>query len=108
MKMRERIRRAALLFAGMLLLGGCGRMAEIPDPDRLQVVCTTYPQYSYLQAIIGEVSDSVELTLIMDDEPIFTAISRLLWIWCGSRPQIFWSILAESRIPGWRMQQRKL
>lgn len=66
-KMRERIRRAALLFAGMLLLGGCGRMAEIPDPDRLQVVCTTYPQYSYLQAIIGEVSDSVELTLIMDD-----------------------------------------
>ena len=67
MKMRERIRRAALLFAGMLLLGGCGRMAEIPDPDRLQVVCTTYPQYSYLQAIIGEVSDSVELTLIMDD-----------------------------------------
>ena len=67
MKMREKNRRAALLFAGMLLLGGCGRMAEIPDPDRLQVVCTTYPQYSYLQAIIGEVSDSVELTLIMDD-----------------------------------------
>lgn len=67
MKMREKIRRASLFFAGMLLLGGCGRMAEIPDPDRLQVVCTTYPQYSYLQAIIGEVSDSVELTLIMDD-----------------------------------------
>lgn len=44
-----------LLLALLLLPSGCG-LTE-PDTDRLQVVCTVFPQYDFLRSIAGDKVD---------------------------------------------------
>ncbi len=48
-----------LLFS----LTGCG---EVPGSERLEIICTVFPQYDWVRNIIGD-TEGVELTLLMDN-----------------------------------------
>ncbi len=48
------------------LLAGCAGNAETGDPDKINVVCTIYPQYDWAREIIGD-AENVELTLLVDN-----------------------------------------
>ncbi len=48
------------------LLAGCAGSMETGDPDRINVVCTVYPQYDWAREIIGD-AENVELTLLVDN-----------------------------------------
>lgn len=56
----------ALLFS-MFLLSGCAKSA-IPDAGdgRIQIVCTTFPQYDWTANLIRGNEEAVSLTLLMD------------------------------------------
>ena len=54
-----------LLLLIMAIFTGCG-VKEVKD-NRISVVCTTYPQYNWLEQIVGKDSDSIKLTLLLDD-----------------------------------------
>ena len=51
----------ALLLALCLLLCGCSTEA-LPQSDKLQIVCATYPAYDFVRAIAG---DKAEITLLI-------------------------------------------
>lgn len=48
------------------LLAGCSGVSGTSDPDKLNVVCTIFPQYDWAREIIGD-TQSVELTLLVDN-----------------------------------------
>lgn len=48
------------------LLAGCAGSMETGDPDRINVVCTVYPQYDWAREIIGD-TENTELTLLVDN-----------------------------------------
>lgn len=52
-----------ILILSMLTLTGCRR--TLGDPNKIQVVCTTYPIYDWAREIIGEDNENVELTLLL-------------------------------------------
>ncbi|MBQ8893630.1 MAG: zinc ABC transporter substrate-binding protein [Clostridia bacterium] len=56
-----------LFLVCLLLLGvtGCGTAPE--DSEKIQVICTVFPQYDWVRSIIGEDNKNVELTLLMDN-----------------------------------------
>jgi zinc transport system substrate-binding protein len=50
-----------------LCLAGCGvDIGEINDEDKLNIVCTTFPQYDWVSNIIKGNEENVNLTLLMD------------------------------------------
>ncbi len=53
-----------LIFVLLLGVAGCGAPAE--NSDKLQVICTVFPQYDWVRNIIGE-TDGIKLTLLMDN-----------------------------------------
>ncbi len=65
MKLKHAVRFTALLIASALVfaLVGCGKTPEPGDgSDRLNVVCTLFPQYDFVRQIAG---DKVDLTLLL-------------------------------------------
>lgn len=54
-----------LLIIILVLLTGCSTQ-EIKD-DKIHIVCTTYPQYDWLNHIIGKNNSSIDLTLLLDN-----------------------------------------
>ncbi|MBQ6823107.1 MAG: zinc ABC transporter substrate-binding protein [Clostridia bacterium] len=52
-----------LILVGLLVLGlaGCGPQSS----DKLQVICTVFPQYDWMRNIVGE-RENVEISLLMD------------------------------------------
>ena len=54
-----------LLIIAMVLLTGCG-IQEVKT-EKLSIVCTTYPQYNWLEQIIGKDNSSIQLTLLLDN-----------------------------------------
>lgn len=54
-----------LLILVMALLTGCG--TQEVKTDKLNIVCTTYPQYNWLEQIIGKDNSSIQLTLLLDN-----------------------------------------
>ncbi len=53
-----------LIFVLLLGVAGCG--APTQESDKLQVICTVFPQYDWVRNIIGE-TDGIKLTLLMDN-----------------------------------------
>lgn len=49
----------------MAMLTGCG--TQEVKTDKLSIVCTTYPQYNWLEQIIGKDNSSIQLTLLLDN-----------------------------------------
>ncbi len=54
-----------LLIIAMVLLTGCG-IQEVKT-EKLSIVCTTYPQYNWLEQILGKDNSSFQLTLLLDN-----------------------------------------
>lgn len=54
-----------LFIMVMVLLTGCG--TQEVKTDKLSIVCTTYPQYNWLEQIIGKDNSSIQLTLLLDN-----------------------------------------
>lgn len=54
-----------LFIIVMALLTGCG--TQEVKTDKLSIVCTTYPQYNWLEQIIGKDNSSIQLTLLLDN-----------------------------------------
>lgn len=51
------------------ILSGCAKATaqETPAADsKISIVCTTFPQYDWVRQILGERSDNVNLTLLLD------------------------------------------
>lgn len=59
----KRILCLILILLMMIPMAGCGGGQQ---SDKLQVICTVFPQYDWVRNIIGE-TDKVELTLLMDN-----------------------------------------
>ncbi len=61
-----------LIFALMAtgLMTGCGTGTEpaLKDDDRIKIVTTVFPEYDWVRAILGELAENTELTLLLDDK----------------------------------------
>lgn len=59
-----------VLMLCMGLISGCGKKensASKAGEGKIRVVCTTFPQYDWTKALIGEEADRYDLTLLLDD-----------------------------------------
>lgn len=57
----------ALLTLGLLLTVGSGpAKAASPQNGKINIVCTTFPQYDWVRQILGDRADGAELTLLLD------------------------------------------
>ena len=56
----------AFLGVGLLAFTGCSGSGEAVNNGKFNIVCTTYPQYNWIQNIIGENSEKFNLTLLID------------------------------------------
>jgi len=58
-----------LLMALLLLaaLAACGAPAREDGDDKLRIVATAFPQYDWTRRILGEQSENIELTLLVDN-----------------------------------------
>lgn len=54
----------ALLCTALFAFTGCSE--NTVNNGKINIVCTTYPQYNWIQNIIGEESDKFNLTLLVD------------------------------------------
>ena len=54
-----------LILILLLTTAGCGSLGE--KDERIQVICTVFPQYDWARNIIGENTDRINLTLLMDN-----------------------------------------
>ncbi len=54
----------ALLCTTLFAFTGCSE--NVQNNGKINIVCTTYPQYNWIQNIIGEESDKFNLTLLVD------------------------------------------
>ncbi len=52
------------LVAMMSLLAGCG--SEKEDSGKLSIVCSVYPAYDFIMNIVGENSDNIEVTYLLE------------------------------------------
>ena len=59
----KRILCLILVLLMLLPMTGCDGGQQ---SDKLQVICTVFPQYDWVRNIVGE-TDGVELTLLMDN-----------------------------------------
>ena len=57
-----------MFLIAILLLSftGCGNIATSKS-NKLQIICTIFPQYDWVRNILGEHADNTELTLLMDN-----------------------------------------
>ncbi len=53
------------LLLTLTMLSGAAGAAD--SPDKIQVVCTIFPQYDWVRQILGETAENVELTLLLDN-----------------------------------------
>ncbi len=60
------IKRIVPILLCPVLLVGCGNMPVSKDSDKLQVVCTVFPQYDWAREIIAD-TENVDLTLLVDN-----------------------------------------
>lgn len=60
-------KRIAALALGVLLIGSLFGCAQKPAEDKMQIICTVFPQYDWVRAVLGEQADRAELTLLMDN-----------------------------------------
>lgn len=56
-----------MLMAASILTACSGGNNGGIDDDKINIVCTIFPQYDWVRSIIGEDSDNIELTLLMDN-----------------------------------------
>ena len=49
---------------------GCGTGTEpaLKDDDRIKIVTTVFPEYDWVRAILGELAENTELTLLLDNK----------------------------------------
>ena len=71
MKNRKRAAVLLILTVCMVLAGGCGRNAknagkQTEKEGKIQIVCTTFPQYDWVREVLGAQSEKCRLTLLMD------------------------------------------
>ena len=62
----------AVLLALLLvacLLTGCGQTGsgQAGSREKISVVCTIFPQYDWVRQILGDQTDTIEVTLLLDD-----------------------------------------
>lgn len=58
---------AALAVAAVCMFSGCApERVPAVDDDRIQIVCTTYPQYDWTARLIRGNEENISLTLLMD------------------------------------------
>lgn len=57
-----------MLFLSMSILAGCSKTQDIvqEDSEVIQIVCTTFPQYDWVKEILGDKTESVKVTLLLD------------------------------------------
>ena len=53
-----------ILAASLFAFTGC--QGNVQNNGKINIVCTTYPQYNWIQNIIGEESEEFNLTLLVD------------------------------------------
>lgn len=53
-----------ILAASLFTFTGC--QGNVQNNGKINIVCTTYPQYNWIQNIIGEESEEFNLTLLVD------------------------------------------
>ena len=99
-----------LMAAG--ILGGCGKAASssAPAPSALQsgnkplkIVTTIFPEYDWVREILGDKADHAEVTMLLDNALICTAISPPQMILLKSQTVTCSSMLAANRMAGWKM-----
>ena len=73
---------------------------EAVNNGKLNIVCTTYPQYNWIQNIIGEDSEKFNLTLLIDGGVDLHSYQPLLRIWLKYRQRICLCMSALIRCVG--------
>ena len=66
-----------ILAVSLFTFTGC--QGNVQNNGKINIVCTTYPQYNWIQNIIGEESEEFNLTLLVDggaDRSQLSAISK--------------------------------
>ncbi len=61
----KRIIALLLLVLMLVSAASCGNPAA--KSDKIQIICTVFPQYDWVRNIVGEDNKNVELTLLMDN-----------------------------------------
>ncbi len=65
MRIRRKFLVLALVLAAMMSLAtGCGSKTE--NSDKVSIVCSVYPAYDFIMNIVGESSDSIEVTYLLE------------------------------------------
>ncbi|MBS6397252.1 MAG: zinc ABC transporter substrate-binding protein [Clostridiales bacterium] len=68
----------AVLLAAVC--AGCGsREKTTAEEDRLQIVCTIFPQYDWTRELLGDRLEDVELTLLMKDGADLHSYQPTVW-----------------------------
>lgn len=60
-------------------LSGCGQQERIEEEDKLQIVCTIFPEYDWVREILGERTEEVELTLLMKNGADLHSYQPTVW-----------------------------
>lgn len=60
----ESLMLCVILAASLFTFTGC--QGNVQNNGKINIVCTTYPQYNWIQNIIGEESEEFNLTLLVD------------------------------------------
>ena len=69
----------------LILIGFCFTACNDDEhKDKISIVCTIFPQYDWVNQIIGEKTDEVEVTLLMKNgtdmhsyEPTFSDMAKI-------------------------------
>lgn len=65
--MKKLVNLILICICGVFCLVGCGAdIAALNSDDKLNIVCTTFPQYDWVSNIISGNEENVNLTLLMD------------------------------------------
>lgn len=64
------------IMAGVL---GCGRQEVPQEKEKLQIVCTIFPEYDWVKQILGERLGEVELTLLMTNGADLHSYQPTVW-----------------------------
>lgn len=67
--MNKKIKIMLILIAAVFILAGCSVNKDRlkSDPDKINIVCTTFPQYDWMRQLIKGNEDRIELKLLIDN-----------------------------------------